>query len=65
MPIIEYKCDDCGHTFEDLVSSSDELVPCPSCTSENVHKLISLVSSKGISSGCTSCEPTKCSSKFT
>lgn len=65
MPIIEFKCADCGHAFEELVFSSDEAVPCPVCKSDKVDRLISLVSSKGISSGCTSCEPTKCSSKFT
>lgn len=65
MPIFEYKCDDCGEVFEELVSGQTESVPCSKCKSDNVHRIISLISSKGISSGCSSCEPSKCSSRFT
>ena len=65
MPIYEYKCDDCGDIFEELVSSGTETVPCPKCKSPKVHKLISLISAKGISDGCTSCVPSKCSSAAT
>lgn len=42
MPIIEFKCADCGHTFEESVFSADEAVPCPACKSTHVEKLISL-----------------------
>jgi len=65
MPVYEYKCDDCGKVYEELVFSSDEVVPCPDCKSKNSHKLVSLISAKGISEGCSTCVPSQCSSKFT
>ena len=49
MPIFEYECRACGHEFEQLVRTGD--VPaCPSCTSRDLHKLLSLstISSAGI-----------------
>ncbi len=41
MPIYEYKCCDCCHEFEELVSTHDELPPCPKCQSATVEKLMS------------------------
>ena len=41
MPIYEYQCDECGHDFEELVMSSEETISCPSCHSEQVHKVMS------------------------
>ncbi|MDD3311720.1 zinc ribbon domain-containing protein [Pseudodesulfovibrio sp.] len=41
MPIFEYKCDDCGHEFEELVFDRDACPPCPKCGSEKTGKLIS------------------------
>jgi putative FmdB family regulatory protein len=59
MPIYEFKCGDCGEQFEDLVSADVDTIPCPYCNSGTVYRLISLVSSKGMSSGgCQSCTPT-------
>ena len=40
MPLYEYKCDKCGHSFEKLVFQGDKEVRCPQCHSE-VHKLMS------------------------
>jgi putative FmdB family regulatory protein len=31
MPIFEYRCDDCGTTFEKLVRRAADQVLCPSC----------------------------------
>lgn len=31
MPILEYKCPNCGKTFEELVRRHDEEVLCPNC----------------------------------
>ncbi len=33
MPMYDYSCDDCGGTFEAIVSSSSsaDAVPCPTC----------------------------------
>lgn len=48
MPIYEYKCNDCGEEFEELMSAgSDKNPPCPSCSSENTEKKISLFGSLG------------------
>lgn len=46
MPIYEYGCEDCGHTFERLQKVSDAPVAdCPSCGSEgSVNKLVSRTS---------------------
>lgn len=43
MPIYEYGCDECGHTFERLQKVSDEPVQdCPECDVDGrVKKLIS------------------------
>lgn len=57
MPVFEYKCEDCGAEFEELLLSRAEQfsVTCKSCASGNVTKLLSgaavLHSQKG---GCTS-----------
>ena len=40
MPIFEYKCQSCGHMFEELVF--DDSVPqCPACKSSETEKLMS------------------------
>jgi len=40
MPVYEYKCEQCGSTFERLLMHSDEAMSCPAGHSE-VHKLMS------------------------
>jgi putative FmdB family regulatory protein len=43
MPIYEYQCSSCQHTFEQMRRITDETTPdCPTCQSGDVHKLISL-----------------------
>lgn len=51
MPIYEFKCNDCGKQFSKLILKKDDTVQCPGCKSENVDKLISVVSSFGSSKG--------------
>ncbi len=46
MPIFEYKCEDCGYEFEELVFDRDECPPCPKCQSTNTGTLMSAVRSK-------------------
>ncbi len=46
MPIFEYKCNDCGHEFEELVFDRDECPACPKCASEKTGKLMSAVRAK-------------------
>jgi putative FmdB family regulatory protein len=42
MPIHEYRCEKCGHTFEKLTFKGDsEKIPCPECDAPNTQKLIS------------------------
>lgn len=42
MPIYEYRCDQCGHEFEEMRRITDEsLPPCHKCQSGNTHRLIS------------------------
>ncbi|THB77544.1 MAG: zinc ribbon domain-containing protein [Desulfobulbaceae bacterium] len=42
MPIYEFKCNDCGNEFEELLKSSDisEIV-CPECKSKGINKIMS------------------------
>ena len=55
MPILEFRCKDCGKQYDDLVRSADEAV-CPSCGSKRAERLISTfavnrVGSDGASAG--------------
>ena len=40
MPIFEYACRSCGHTFEALVFGG-KVPPCPECESSSLEKLLS------------------------
>ena len=40
MPIYEYRCEQCGHDFEELVFG-DAKPPCPACGSDRTSKLMS------------------------
>jgi putative FmdB family regulatory protein len=67
MPIYEFKCKNCGNTFEYLCMRSDDEnhVKCPSCGKEKSEKLLSTFSSVSSSSsqglgsiaGASSCSP--------
>lgn len=41
MPIFEYACQDCSHSFETLVRS-DTVPACPQCHSTHLEKLLSV-----------------------
>ncbi len=41
MPIYEYRCAECGRSFELLVRSGTEIA-CPACHSRTVERLMSL-----------------------
>lgn len=54
MPMYEYECKKCDHTFETLVFDGDE-VECPECKSRKLEKLLSLPGKSGalsMASGC-------------
>ncbi len=38
MPLFEYKCDDCGTTFEKIVPTYSAKVSCKKCLSPKVEK---------------------------
>lgn len=40
MPLFEYRCDDCGAEFEEIVRG-DSKPKCPECESSSLKKLIS------------------------
>jgi len=46
MPIFEYKCQECGKSFETITAASSKTIPgCSYCSSTNVEKLLSAPSS--------------------
>jgi putative FmdB family regulatory protein len=42
MPLFEFRCRDCGTTFEKIVPSSTTPVSCKQCESPKVDKLLSV-----------------------
>ena len=44
MPIYEYRCGGCGHTFELLVRPSSQTGACPACGGSEIERLLSLPS---------------------
>jgi len=64
MPIYEYSCKSCGEPFEKMVSFSEALKSqkCPTCSSTDTQKKLSMVSTIGVSnqsgaSTASSCNP--------
>lgn len=49
MPVYEYRCKDCGVSFEYLLLHSSPAARCPECSGQNLDQLISAcaVSSEG------------------
>ena len=53
MPIYEFRCNKCGHVFEEFVFSSKtdyKDISCPTCGDMNSEKLMSAFCSAGSSS---------------
>ena len=50
MPLYEYACTSCDHTFEALVFGDDK-VACPECESDRLEKLMSVPGLAPVSSG--------------
>ncbi len=40
MPFLQYKCEQCGKRFEELVAKYDQKVACPSCGGETVRDYV-------------------------
>lgn len=49
MPIYEYHCGDCDDSFETLILSEHDEAVCPSCTSANVSREMSVFASRAAS----------------
>ncbi|HLZ42910.1 MAG TPA: zinc ribbon domain-containing protein [Candidatus Sulfotelmatobacter sp.] len=49
MPLYEYRCDDCGKTFEMLrrIKDADEPARCPTCSSMKVERQFSTFAAGG------------------
>jgi len=63
MPIYEYKCKQCGETFEEFqnVNEGNEKLVCPSCGTTKPERIMSAFASAGGSKGesaSPSCSPT-------
>jgi putative FmdB family regulatory protein len=46
MPIYEFRCNDCGHVFEELVlrASDQEDLACPRCSARRAERVLSACS---------------------
>jgi putative FmdB family regulatory protein len=64
MPIFEFKCQDCGKQFEELIYRSDEPVACPICGSGKAEKMVSTFASNAFAGhSSTGCSDGSCSKK--
>jgi len=56
MPIYEFRCKKCGHTFETLASINEDgsTLECPECGEASPEKLLSIFSASGTESPASS-----------
>jgi len=45
MPIYEYRCEPCDHTFETLIRNSGDVAHCPKCSTIDLVKQFSVPAS--------------------
>lgn len=62
MPLFEFKCRDCGESFEKIVPSSTTQVVCKQCESPHVEKLLSVFAVGGGSRSAAALETGPCGS---
>ena len=72
MPIFEFRCEDCGNEFEELMLGSQAQsseAACPKCQSRHTKKILSGFrartrgeggETKSLSSGCSTCSASSC-----
>ena len=60
MPLFEFKCQECGATFEKIVPTSTTPVSCRKCESPRVQKLLSVFAVGASSRSQASFEPGPC-----
>ncbi|HXG50449.1 MAG TPA: FmdB family zinc ribbon protein [candidate division Zixibacteria bacterium] len=58
MPIYEYACRRCGHSFEQVVLSKSEQIRCPKCDSRSITKQLSVFRSPAARAAGESTAPT-------
>jgi putative FmdB family regulatory protein len=46
MPMYDFKCDECGRDFEELVPRDYREAPCPGCGSKETQRQLSIFSSR-------------------
>lgn len=46
MPIFEFKCQSCGHEFEELVRDAKASVPCPKCSARKAERRLSVFAAR-------------------
>lgn len=51
MPIYEYRCTPCDHTFETLIRSSSDVAHCPKCGNVELSKQFSVPAAAQTSRG--------------
>jgi putative FmdB family regulatory protein len=51
MPVYEYRCEECGRTYEQIrrMSDADKDLACPSCASPKIERLFSAFATKSCS----------------
>ncbi len=56
MPIYEFKCEECGKSFEELIfkKEDEKKITCPYCGSKKVEKVLSSFCSFNKNSSCRS-----------
>jgi putative FmdB family regulatory protein len=62
MPLFEFKCRECGTTFEKIVPTSTSKVACKKCESSKVDKLLSVFAVGASSRSAAAYEPGPCGS---
>lgn len=72
MPIYEFKCEECGREFEELILGSSKEVTCPGCSSTKCTKKMSAFAFKSgatfvgtgkkAGTSCSGCTSSSCSS---
>lgn len=62
MPLFEYRCSNCGETFEELVPSLDRdaVTTCRHCGSPSVQRLLSTFAVQRASGALAAAEPGPC-----
>lgn len=59
LPLYEFRCQNCGHRFEQLCTAGQAMVECPACGGDKVSRLLSTFSARsgGQSIGGSACGP--------